>query len=212
MENSKYSLEELVNRNGVINEKKLLNKIEPATAKSGSKSVLKPSAQSNTLCGSQGQVEEEERINIVELLHSAGYYNPISMIIELMYNGGLRVSEVLRIKGTDIVGNDRVRIKASKGSDDRLVQLFHTRDRLIGFKGSPYNVFEGLSRWYVYREFKKLGIGKRFGENRNNSVTHYFRQQQARSLENDGLEDSIRSKFLGHKNGKSIKHYSNGKK
>ncbi|MDV7402936.1 hypothetical protein RZS08_66545, partial [Arthrospira platensis SPKY1] len=45
----------------------------------------------------------------------------ISAVVELLVLHGLRISEVLRIKGEDISERGYIKIKGSKGSYDRIV-------------------------------------------------------------------------------------------
>ena len=197
---------------GTVRTRNIIDLANPAMANARNNSVLNPSAQTTKLCNDicdQDRVQDDY-VNYLEDLPAECYV--LKMIIEVMQNGGLRVSEALSIKGTDILKSGHIRIKGSKGSDDRIVQVHVTRANYLVFLNQPVKIFDGYSRFWVYREFKKLGIGKRYKGKQKRSVTHYFRQENARLMESSGFDTSIRQKHLGHKSSNSIKHYSNGKK
>ena len=195
----------------VVAEKNILRLANPSAVYTRTKSVLNPTAQSVKLCVEDKvpQGQEEQYLDYLEKV-PAGKYT-LKMIIELLQNGGLRVSEALAVRGTDVLVSGHILIKGCKGSSDRIVQVYETRKYFLAVRGLAVNVFEGCSRYWVYREFKKLGIGKRFDGKRKESVTHYFRQQNARMMQESGISDINRQQHLGHKSNKSIKHYSNEK-
>ena len=172
------------------------------------KAVSTPSAQSHELCDSRGT-------SMPQLLSSqsagSGAFaigNYEKSIIELMYCSGCRVSEVLRIKASDVSQSGLVKITASKGSANRFVHISYSLDFLLSLKAVNGYIFANYNRFYIYRLFKKLGFTQKFGDNVNSSVTHYFRKSaalEALSMNND-LQDI--ATLLGHKSAKSAHYYN----
>lgn len=98
-------------------------------------------------------------------------------------------------------------VKETKGSQNRYISSPNSSQYLLNCLRQKINPFEGLSRFYVYREYKKLGLSMSFNDNFNNSVTHMLRHVYIAELNSvsDGLEDTAR--LVGHKNINSTKHY-----
>jgi len=173
-----------------------------------SKSVNTPNAQSPELCNLRDS-------SLPQLLSSqsvgSGAFalsNYEKAIIELMYCSGCRISEVLRIKSSDISPSGFVKITASKGSANRFVHISYSIEFLLSLKTTNSYIFANYNRYYIYRLFKKLGFTQKFGDNVNFSVTHYFRKSaalEALSINND-LQDI--TSLLGHKSAKSAHYYN----
>lgn len=201
----------LTNKNGVVLNSGLDKVLYGERPKLRTNSVSSPSAHTNKLCDDL----EVPGAKVKALLHdreSILRQNPkLWYVIELMMAGGLRVSEVLNISAYDITTLGHIRIKGSKGSSDRVVRVFDGLDYMLRCKENSVAPFRDISRYYVYREFKKLGITHKFFGKAKASVTHFFRQLVSRSMEEENFTDEQRRQFLGHKGKSSLKHYSNGK-
>ena len=176
------------------------------------KSATKLSAQSRGLCSSLNPAiddifKEYNKYNIRNDLIDIE-----KAVIELLMLNGLRISEVLNIKPTDVLSNGFISIKGLKNSKDRLVRpVFYGSKWRNNFTGLlPLKIY--YSRYYFYRLFKKIGIYAKYGNNVYNSLTHYFRHEIVISMRNSGVDDRAISDFLGHKSMDSLKYYTNEKK
>jgi len=171
------------------------------------KSVSTPAEHSTVLLQS-GNINFKEGNTFLSELHansSLGLSD--KAVIELMYLYGLRISEVLNITPGQISPTGHIFVQALKGGQTRFLvsiryQAFWNAARigLLPLK----NVY---SRNYYYRLFKKQGYNKKFGNNDNFSVTHYFRHRLVQDLRKHGFSDQSISRFLAHSSGKSIEHY-----
>lgn len=171
------------------------------------KSVVVSPAQSNKLLLDRMEVDNSEFDRICSIIQNDKLPLVLRAVIELQFLHGLRISEVLNITASDITRNGRIRIKGLKGSFDRFV----LSSNFIEFwtcSGIPLlPLCRCYSRFYFYREYKKLCIGARFGNSHNNSVTHWFRHAVA--LDSIETFHSINDTkiVLGHKNSKSTQKY-----
>lgn len=174
---------------------------------SGIKSVPNLCAQSNTLyAASTSQYTEiPDYIRIVERFKAVDY--SMYVFLRILFDNGLRVSELLSVLGRDISSSYMIRIKGKKNSNDRLVNASEFKNFLSVKRLSSGLVFNSYNRFYVYRVMKSAGLSARFGENKNRSVTHYARHQFA--LTNQSLTDHSfsTSKLLGHKSVNNGKYY-----
>jgi site-specific recombinase XerD len=137
------------------------------------------------------------------------------MVVDLIYRlqnlYGLRISEVLGVKTVHLIGANKILIKGLKGSGDRIIII----DFMSELRGlyCHYNgfVFFGINRFFVYREYKKIGIGLQFENSKNAAVTHAPRHLFIRELKSGGVSTEALQGQLQHKSIKSTKHYE-GKK
>lgn len=169
----------------------------------------KITAQSNTLCvvhgASMGHQLTIESILSKCKLHSESLF----VICSLQLKFALRISEVLNLKYSDIDFQGRAIIKGLKGSNDRIIfvseyPMFKNINR-----ASNELIFSHINRFYVYREYKKLGIYKLLEDNSNVSVTH-FNRYLSQAVIDDKTEDlSIKRQLLGHKSSKNTFRYHN---
>ena len=129
----------------------------------------------------------------------------------LVFNYGLRISEVLNVRYSDFRSNNILVIQGSKGSHNRLIQS----DELAKYYGQQQKntnkIFWCYSRFYVYREFVNKGLSFRFGDNKVNSVTHSGRHLLMLNLKQSGIELEDIQSYIGHKNIKNTKIYAEEK-
>jgi site-specific recombinase XerD len=179
----------------------------PDKAKHRIKSVLKPSAQSSSLC--EVRNAHDSLIIQVEMILKKEQTEPVLLLaaIELMFLNGLRISEVLKIKGSDISKTGNIYINASKGSENRWVTAGRFRDWWLRQRNNSGEIFEVYSRFWFYRQFKRLGLSLDIQGHNNKAVTHSLRhvlvttsQEQVKNLESSQRQ-------IGHKSIKSTKHY-----
>lgn len=133
-------------------------------------------------------------------------------VIELMYMWGLRVSEVLNITCADVSRTGNIRIKALKGSNFRVVRSSAYERFWLNADSSLLPLKTVYSRFYFYRLFKRIGLYGTFGNNKNKSVTHYFRHLQGLDVQNSFEDWELTASALGHKNVKSTLYYGQKKR
>lgn len=169
----------------------------------------KLSAQSNTLCEVKGasmghQLTIESIISKCKL-HSESLYT----ICSLQLKFALRISEVLNLKYSDIDFQGRAIIKGLKGSNDRIIYVSEYPMFKNINRNSKELVFSHINRFYVYREYKKLGIYKLLEDNSNTSVTHFNRYLSQAVIEDNSEDLRVKRQLLGHKSSKNTFRYHN---
>jgi integrase len=165
------------------------------------------SAQSNKVLLDRNELNDVEFARISDIIQNKQLAQVLRCVIELQFLHGLRISEVLNITSLDITRNGRIRIKGLKGSFDRFVVSSNFTEfwTVTGQHLLPLSTT--YSRFYFYREYKKLGIGAHFGNSLNKSVTHYFRHAVALDSQ-EKFENLTDTKMvLGHKSIKSTEKY-----
>jgi len=213
MTDSKGNIEasKFIDKNGKILESKLFQFLYPSSVDMCSKSVVTPLAQTTSLCDSHKTVKAELNwlhITIDKILKE----EPIlGFIIEILFNGSCRISEVLNIKPNDYKSNGQVFIKGSKGSNNKLVSIYHARQYLEKCKKNLVYPFKDYNRFYVYRRLKFYNIGRQFQGKNKASITHYFRHLSLRILELEEVEKNDRIRQSGHKSSKSLSYYERNK-
>lgn len=196
-----------INKRGVIDTRKLFESVAQGKEDARTKSVLTPFAQSTKLCD-LGNIEEIDVTVVSDTIERMKITNtPLYYVAYLQYAYGLRVSEVLRIRVTDVLRSGRVNIKGLKGSNDRIVYCGEFATWVRGSKSRTMLVFDTMSRYYVYREYKKLGLIASNGEKSNRLVTHLFRHLAALELRDNDIDIDTTASLLGHKNKSNTKIY-----
>ena len=175
------------------------------------KSVIKPSAQSPVLCKESSFQSLSLDPFMSDVVNTSMLSVSDKAVIELLYYFGLRISEVLNIKKSDITHLCHIMIHASKNSKDRIVQPFIFRQFWLNATPAILPLGDTYSRFYFYRLFRKLGYHYRFGDNKKFSVTHFFRHQLILSFKSAGFSDEVITQFISHKSFDSLTYYA-GKK
>lgn len=195
------------NKAGHISDSKIFQFLNTDNKKVRNDSVVNSIAQSNILCDDNS---EQKETSFRKDKHASTIYEKnkeLGMIVEIMINGAARVSEVLEIKCADIKSTGHLIIRGKKGSEDRIITTTLSDSYLRKCKLHSFDPFSHLNRWYIYREFKKLGIEHKFQGKTKNSVTHYYRQMTLRLFHVEQEKINTRAKLSGHKNKKSLKYY-----
>jgi len=164
------------------------------------KSVLKPSAQINKLLqvGDElGAGANDYGCKLAENKPTLGAYYYVFMI---MVYGGTRIQETLNIGPGDITELGQVNIKASKGSDNRLVFAPQSVEYLLKAKTFGLEPFSSLNRFAAYRHLKRIGISTLKNGRVNESVTHALRNDYVKSARKVTETAKELSKLTGHKN------------
>lgn len=170
-------------------------------------SLLKPSAQTTTLCALRSTSVTGETAAPVNTPLPTTLPPLEKAVIRLMEAHGLRISEVLNITPYDIAKNGTIKIKALKGSNNRLLAYSPEWQYLVKNRQNLPLIKAGYSRFYFYRLFKTLGIYSKIGQRSNNSVTHYFRHKIAADLRQSNFTPEDISLNLGHKKQSNSEHY-----
>lgn len=169
--------------------------------------VPTPCAQSTKLLHG----EEKELTEITQLLHNLLHNDvvpePVKAVAALMFEHGLRISEVLRIEKRDISASGHIRIRGLKGSHSRVVLANILRKFWTTSPEYMFPLCNTYSRFYFYRWLKKMGVYKVFGENKKYSVTHLFRHALALHFKEEFDDTQLTQQYLGHKNIKSTLLY-----
>lgn len=120
---------------------------------------------------------------------------------------GLRISEVLGIQAMDITPMGTIRIRAKKGSNDRLIVSGEVMRYMLGCRQQFKMPFGDLDRYYVYREYRKSGLVLMTSSSIHAKVTHLFRHMIVKTNQDQGFDIELSGNQLGHKNIKSTEQY-----
>ena len=173
----------------------------------GVKPVPKSAAQSPGLCDLENKnFIAGMRENIENFLKNSSDRILVFML-GLMYCYGLRVSEVLALDSSCMLGNYQLLVKGSKGSESRIVTVFYAKEVYDSLLLNTYPLGYVYSRFWLYRELKKYGLYGYFGTNMYASVTHLARHLKVLTLTEQDVPRGTISHFLGHKSIKSLSYY-----
>lgn len=175
-------------------------------------SVLKPSEQSPTLLhfNNEGEKKVIECINAI--MRDTNLSVDLKAYLVLLYETGIRISELLKINHSRVSVSGKIYINGSKGSSDRVVNSSYYNDYWITKRNCNYLIGDIYSRNYFYRLMKKKGLILFGGYGKNNAVTHsgrYLNVQNINTLTNN-LE--ITKNYIGHKSKNSTIIYLKSKK
>lgn len=179
---------------------------------SRSVSVLTSSAQNTTLCGLESNSDKQLQSFIVKVLECSCLSAVDKGIILLCLCEGLRISEVLSVTASDWRAGHKLFISGKKGSFDRVVTVRYFCEELVHYTRCIGPLYIAGSRFYFYREMKKLGIIFQSGNSSKASVTHAGRHLLADDIFQRGEDIELSKRTLGHKSVNSTKHYVEKKK
>lgn len=120
---------------------------------------------------------------------------------------GLRISEVLSIKLSDIDNNYQVTVQRLKREDPVIVSLtfqerfIHKSKEIGGF------LFDMTTRYSVYYTYKECGIGFQSKYSSKLSVTHSYRHLFVRNLLEQGYSYQDIAVMLGHMDNRNTELY-----
>lgn len=164
-------------------------------------------AQSTTLCNVCDMSIISEYSTDVSFYHLSHYSVNIAIIYLLQKRYALRISETLSISHKNITSKGSIVVRGLKGSNDKFIDIPELRNWFIDCKLNSLLPFRGLSRFAVYRIYKKFNVN--YGENYGNkiAVTHGFRYKKVREIKEIENDLSLSSIVLGHKNINSTHYY-----
>jgi site-specific recombinase XerD len=133
-------------------------------------------------------------------------------VLELLFLYGFRISEILALSGLNVKSDGTIKVYLLKGTGYRIVIPVVCLDFWLEFKNINQQLSSVYSRFYFYREFKKLGIHAQFGGNSSYSTTHYLRHLRVLNLQASGYSSVEIQNYLVHKSIKSLKYYEQNPK
>ncbi len=139
---------------------------------------------------------------------SIGLYYAIGIV---QLRGGFRVSEVLKMKSSQIINDTDLYIVSDKGSRSKRVHVPEISKLLIKCKLYGINPFHGISRFQVYRMYKRLGIMLENKVGTKVSVTHAMRKNYIRDNYDSTKNIEVAAELVGHKSVKSTEYYVKNK-
>lgn len=179
--------------------------------KKGLNSDLMQPAQTNILL--QREYDPEVLYNKMRhfIDNNKIYGANVKLVVWLLYHTGARISEVLRLKSSDITKDWFVKINAVKGSRSRIVKVEKPPFKVIINYNLNYYLFPELSRFYMYRVCRSYGLQLQVAGQRKKSVTHAFRHNYASQLLKLQTSENLAGRSLGHKSNNSILSYAKKK-
>lgn len=174
---------------------------------SRSMSVLGSSAQNTSLCNLESSSEKLLNSYISKVVACPTLSNVDKGIMLLCLCEGLRISEVLFISRADWRAGSKVFVYGKKGSFNRVVTVRFYKEELQSYTKANGFLNSAGSRFYYYREMKKLGIVFKSGNSSKASVTHAGRHLLADDIFQRGEDIELSKRTLGHKSVNSTKHY-----
>ncbi len=182
------------------------------TVKPGVNDVITPPAQSPELLHQRTMMNEFEFRVMLFVNRNTIYGASVKLVIWILFNTGARVNEVLDLKSSDISDDWFIRIRGSKGSNNRIIKIPPPPFPILINRTVPYYLFKEFSRFYIYRVCRVNNLVLKVEGMKHFSVTHSFRHYYASQLLQFQDEENTSGKALGHKSNKSILHYDKKKK
>jgi site-specific recombinase XerD len=177
--------------------------------KSSVNSVSTLSAQFAGLCYGRSILDLSNRLNTL-LANSNNELATLELsLIELQMLYGLRISEVLSIKYTNISFDGSIVVQGLKGSGTRYVHPLKYVDFWLYFRQSKQVIPSYCNRFYFYRIYKKKGIFLTMRGNKKSSVTHFVRYLYIAKMLNEKIDLQSIQKVVGHKSINSTISYVN---
>lgn len=173
----------------------------------GIRDVSTMPAQSITVCSNNIIAELAEYGYDMSFVYLSDYSFTVGIIYVLQSRYALRVSEVLGIGPKNITSSGTIVVKGLKGSNDKYIDIIELRNFFKECKVNNVSPFKGISRYFVYRTYKKFNINCSESYGTKTAVTHGFRYKKVREIQEIEKDLTVSSIVLGHKSLSSTKHY-----
>jgi len=111
------------------------------------------------------------------------------------------------MRADQIINETDLYINADKGSRAKRVHVPELRQLLVKCKSFGLQPFKGITRFQVYRMYKRLGIVHCNGVNKNKSVTHTMRKEFVQDNHRSTKNIEVTADLVGHKSIKSTEYY-----
>lgn len=125
----------------------------------------------------------------------------------LQMENGLRVSELISVRCSDITVTGSFKIRGKKRSHNRMITGGEAKQYLLKCKGNGVNPFSHLDRFHIRREYLKAGINYYLRGDKKAKVTHIFRHLFVSGMLQSGIEVEEAKTFIGHKSVSSTEQY-----
>ena len=125
----------------------------------------------------------------------------------LQFISGLRISDLLAIKRSDIGENLNVYVRQSKGSQAKVISLLYDKEFWINYKRGLHTDISFFNSMTFYRLYSRYNLIISNGPDRNSSVTHSARKLLARSAFDVTNSVEMAQVALGHKSQNSTMYY-----
>lgn len=173
----------------------------------GIQDVSTISAQTIRLCNDSISSRLPEYGSDMSFVYLSDYSFTVGIIYVLQSRYALRISEVLGISPKNITSSGTIIVKGLKGSNDKYVDIIELRSFFKECKVNNVSPFKGISRYFVYRTYKKFNINYSESYGTKTAVTHGFRYKKVREIQEIEKDLTVSSIVLGHKSLSSTKHY-----
>jgi integrase len=164
-------------------------------------------AQITNLCDTGDDPEKESKRISVMYEQCKRHSKFLLAFFALQVEGGLRVSEVLAVQWSDIDSLGRVTVRTLKKGVERVVSSGIGKEYLLRCRKAKTNPFDFVSRFYIYREYNKIGIVFKSATSTKNSVTHAPRHISALVSRKVNRQEKTIANSLGQKSLNSTKQY-----
>ena len=168
---------------------------------------LTSSAQYEEPCAVESDADLLNRTIYISSIIEKNKTCAFGAVLELLFLYGFRISEILGLSGSAVKSDGTIKVHLLKGPGYRIVYPIVCVDFWVDFRNIDKKLSEVYSRFYFYREFKKLGIHSQFGNNVNFSTTHYLRHLRVLNLQSSGYSSVEIQNYLAHQSIKSLKYY-----
>lgn len=166
------------------------------------------SAQSATLCDISSRQIQLLNLVLYYIRSESELAFCFRLLLDFQLSGGLRISECLRPAQFNISRLGQVFVPGSKGSNDKLITPFYFQTWWLSHGPVVFNPFNHVSRFVIYRLYKKLGINLINSGSLHAKITHSLRHLNVKLMQEIGLSNENLSLFIGHKSHKSIEWYA----
>lgn len=133
------------------------------------------------------------------------------LVFYLQTRHAIRITEALQLRGTDIINNRTLLIRAAKGGKNKIVNVEGFEEYFDRMKGCVTKLVQTVNYMRVYRLYKQLGIYAKIGGQRKNRVTHLFRYIVANDTKSIQGAGEALSTHLTHRRKKTKRYYTNPK-
>ena len=173
----------------------------------GIRNVPTMPAQSTSVCGDGMRYRLPEYGYDMLYVYLSDYSFTVGIIYVLQSRYALRISEVLGISPKNITSSGTIIVKGLKGSNDKYIDVIELRNFFKECKVNNVSPFKDISRYFVYRTYKKFNINCSESYGTKTAVTHGFRYKKVREIQEIEKDLTVSSLVLGHKSLSSTKHY-----
>ena len=170
-----------------------------------------PPAQITTVCETDKRLETEVSSLLLKLGQAFKHSQILGHILDIQISGGCRISEVLQIKPKDITPTGSILIQSAKKGNQRIITTSKSSEFLLMCRRLNIQPFFDRDRFWVYREYKKLGIIFISKTSSKMSITHAPRHIFTASNRITTKDEATLSNALGQKTKTMSNRYGNKK-